>query len=179
MAKEVQHRRGTKTESNGFTGLLSEFSVDTDNTSIRVHDGTTPGGFIPSGKHHSMTLANGANVDLVKCNIANNVYGSVLLHLLYYANKTTHMVLESALYLINFANLNSALKSSIQLIKNNPIDEGSYVITTSVFTVTAVESFITDEVKINVAIAFTEAGEEPTVEKLHFKVIDSSDSFLI
>ena len=43
-ARAVQHRRGTAAQNDDFTGLPGEITIDLDNKSIRVHDGTTPGG---------------------------------------------------------------------------------------------------------------------------------------
>ena len=45
MAIQVQLRRGTATENNAFTGAIGELSFDTTNNQIRVHDGSTAGGF--------------------------------------------------------------------------------------------------------------------------------------
>jgi len=45
MATQVQFRRGTSTENNSFTGALGEVTVDTTNDTLRVHDGSTAGGF--------------------------------------------------------------------------------------------------------------------------------------
>lgn len=43
-ARAVQHRRGTAAQNDAFTGLPGEITVDLDNKTIRVHDGTTAGG---------------------------------------------------------------------------------------------------------------------------------------
>jgi len=45
MATQVQFRRGSSSENNAFTGALGEVTVDTTNDTIRVHDGSTAGGF--------------------------------------------------------------------------------------------------------------------------------------
>lgn len=45
MAKQVQIRKGTTAENDGFTGALGELSCDTQQNRLRVHDGATPGGF--------------------------------------------------------------------------------------------------------------------------------------
>ena len=45
MATQVQRRRGTAAQNNAFTGALGEFTYDETNHTIRVHDGTTPGGY--------------------------------------------------------------------------------------------------------------------------------------
>ncbi len=44
MSTAVQRRRGTAAQHATFTGLMSEFTHDTTNKAIRVHDGATPGG---------------------------------------------------------------------------------------------------------------------------------------
>ena len=44
MATQVQFRRGTTSQNNAFTGAQGEFTVDTEQWTIRIHDGTTPGG---------------------------------------------------------------------------------------------------------------------------------------
>jgi hypothetical protein len=45
MAARVKLRRGTATQHNTFTGAEAEVTVDTTNWSLRVHDGSTSGGF--------------------------------------------------------------------------------------------------------------------------------------
>jgi len=57
MAKQVIHRLGTTAEHNNFIGAEGEWTHDVDLTTIRVHDGTTVGGF-PLAKSDSQTLTN-------------------------------------------------------------------------------------------------------------------------
>jgi len=45
MATQVQLRRGSSTENDAFTGALGELTIDTTNDTVRVHDGSTAGGF--------------------------------------------------------------------------------------------------------------------------------------
>jgi len=42
--RRVKLRRGTHTQNDAFAGAIGEITVDTTNSSIRVHDGTTNGG---------------------------------------------------------------------------------------------------------------------------------------
>ena len=51
MPTQLQFRRGTTAQNNSFTGVVGELSIDTNTDNIRVHDGSTAGGFevIPSG----------------------------------------------------------------------------------------------------------------------------------
>ena len=44
MASQLQHRRGTNTETTAFTGAEGEITVNTTNKSAHVHDGLTSGG---------------------------------------------------------------------------------------------------------------------------------------
>lgn len=45
MAIQLQLRRGTTVQHSTFTGADGEITVDTDLQTIRIHDGSTPGGF--------------------------------------------------------------------------------------------------------------------------------------
>jgi hypothetical protein len=45
MPTVVQFRRGTTVQNNNFTGAVGEISVDTEIDTLRVHDGSTAGGF--------------------------------------------------------------------------------------------------------------------------------------
>jgi len=50
MATQVQFRRGSSAENDAFTGALGEVTVDTTNDSLRIHDGSTAGGFETNAK---------------------------------------------------------------------------------------------------------------------------------
>ena len=45
MPTQIQFRRGTVAQNNSFTGAAGEISVNTDIDALRVHDGSTAGGF--------------------------------------------------------------------------------------------------------------------------------------
>ena len=45
MAKQVQIRRGTTSQTSTFTGAAGEITVDTDKNTVVVHNGSTAGGF--------------------------------------------------------------------------------------------------------------------------------------
>jgi len=45
MARQIQLRRGTTTQTASFTGALGEVTVDTDKDVAVIHDGSTAGGF--------------------------------------------------------------------------------------------------------------------------------------
>ncbi len=46
MAKQLQLRRGTTAANDLFTGADGEVTVDTTNHSLRVHNGSTQGGYL-------------------------------------------------------------------------------------------------------------------------------------
>ena len=50
MSIQVQYRRGSSAQNDAFTGALGEITVDTTNDSIRIHDGSTVGGFLTNAK---------------------------------------------------------------------------------------------------------------------------------
>ena len=45
MPTQVQFRRGSGSQNNSFTGGAGEVTVNTDNNALRVHNGSTSGGF--------------------------------------------------------------------------------------------------------------------------------------
>jgi hypothetical protein len=58
MAIQVQIRRGSSAENDAFTGAAGEITVDTTNKVVRVHDGSTAGGFSLAGLTASGTITN-------------------------------------------------------------------------------------------------------------------------
>jgi hypothetical protein len=45
MSKVVQWKRGNVTVNDSYTGAAGEITIDTDNWNLRVHDGSTAGGY--------------------------------------------------------------------------------------------------------------------------------------
>ena len=58
MPTTLQFRRGTASQNNAFTGSLGELSIDTESDTIRVHDGSTAGGFTITQNAATQTLTN-------------------------------------------------------------------------------------------------------------------------
>ena len=58
MPTVLQFRRGTTTQNNSFTGTAGELSVDTTLDTVRVHDGSTQGGFALTQNAAAQTLTN-------------------------------------------------------------------------------------------------------------------------
>lgn len=58
MSTQVQYRRGSQAQNDAFTGALGEITVDTTNETLRVHDGSTAGGFALVGAAAAQTLTN-------------------------------------------------------------------------------------------------------------------------
>lgn len=62
MPTEVQFRRGTTAQNNSFTGAAGELSVNITNNSLRIHDGSTAGGFELAKADLSNTVGTGGTV---------------------------------------------------------------------------------------------------------------------
>lgn len=92
MAKRVQHIRDATAQADTFTGLIGEFTMDTTRNAIRVHDGSTPGGFetaradanniqvATNAQDGKMTAALVQNLEAAQTNIATlqtNVNGEL------------------------------------------------------------------------------------------------------
>jgi hypothetical protein len=58
MAIQVQLRRGTTAQNDGFTGVVGEVTVDTEVDTLRVHDGVTAGGATVVTLSATQTLTN-------------------------------------------------------------------------------------------------------------------------
>ena len=58
MPTVVQFRRGTTSQNDAFTGANGEISIDTDRDTIRVHNGSTAGGFEIASLSATQTLSN-------------------------------------------------------------------------------------------------------------------------
>ena len=58
MPTALQLRRGTTSQNDSFTGAVGEISVDTTLDTLRVHDGSTAGGFVTSNTTSAQTLTN-------------------------------------------------------------------------------------------------------------------------
>jgi hypothetical protein len=58
MPTVVQFRRGSTTQNNAFTGAEGELTVDTTLDTLRVHDGSTAGGYELVQKAATQTLTN-------------------------------------------------------------------------------------------------------------------------
>ena len=58
MPTVLQFRRGTTTQNNNFTGSAGELSIDTTLDTVRVHDGSTAGGFGLTQNAAAQTLTN-------------------------------------------------------------------------------------------------------------------------
>jgi hypothetical protein len=58
MPTVLQFRRGTTAQNNSFTGSAGELSIDTTLDTVRVHDGSTAGGFEITQNTATQTLTN-------------------------------------------------------------------------------------------------------------------------
>ena len=58
MPTVLQHRRGTTSQNNSFTGAIGEITYDTTLDTLRIHDGSTAGGFTSVSLGATQTLTN-------------------------------------------------------------------------------------------------------------------------
>jgi hypothetical protein len=72
MPLQLQFRRGTAAQNNAFTGAVGEIAVDTDNKTIRVHDGSIAGGISLVNVNATQTLTNKTLTAPVISTISNN-----------------------------------------------------------------------------------------------------------
>jgi len=61
MSIKVQFRRGNTTQTAAFTGAVAEVTVNTDNNTLVVHDGTTSGGWQTPTLAYTQAAFNTAN----------------------------------------------------------------------------------------------------------------------
>ena len=73
MPTEVQFRRGTTAQNNSFTGAAGELSVNTDNNSLRIHDGSTAGGFELAKSDLSNSVGTGGTVFAANVGIGTTI----------------------------------------------------------------------------------------------------------
>ena len=96
MPTEVQFRRGTTAQNNSFTGAAGELSVNTTNNSLRIHDGSTAGGFEVAKADLSNTVGTGGTL------FAENV------------GIGTTIVITSAFQLQNIASIDATTTATIE-----------------------------------------------------------------
>tara|TARA_R110000744_G_scaffold178545_9_gene297504 strand:+ start:6289 stop:7926 length:1638 start_codon:yes stop_codon:yes gene_type:complete len=58
MPTVLQHRRGTTSQNDSFTGAVGEITYDTTLDTLRIHDGSTGGGFTSVSLGATQTLTN-------------------------------------------------------------------------------------------------------------------------
>lgn len=78
MTRVLQIRRGTSAQHENFVGLPGEITMDTDNKTIRLHDGETLGG---------ITVGNGGNGNTeFDINSVPDDFGQILSHSMHQNN---------------------------------------------------------------------------------------------
>lgn len=66
---QILLKRGNTVQSSGYVGPIGEVTLDTDLDTLRIHDGSTPGGY--------SILATKADIDQVNSDIANISLGTI------------------------------------------------------------------------------------------------------
>ena len=64
MPTQIQFRRGTTAQNNSFSGAAGEITVNTSNNTIRIHDGSTAGGFELAKRGNVSLLTTGTSLEL-------------------------------------------------------------------------------------------------------------------
>ena len=101
MPTQVQFRRGTTAQNNSFTGAVGELSIDTDKDALRIHDGTTSGGF-EQAKVDLTNVSGATNLSLSGITTTNSLsIGST-------------QVISSARQLQNIASLDATTTATIE-----------------------------------------------------------------
>ena len=99
MAQQWQLRRGTTEQNNTFTGAIGEVTVDTTTHELRVHDGTTAGGYTIGESIITNKISGGIleNAQNLKFNDKTLKAGSVV----YFPNGSTFdpVTLQSDVYI--------------------------------------------------------------------------------
>ncbi len=110
MPTTLQLRRGTTAEQDAFTGAVGEVSVDTTLKQLRLHDGSTQGGYIVGEDDAALSdRMQVANTQTLFTNVTANLNS-------YIANTEVR---------INWLNSNGEASSSLLPATNNAIDLGS------------------------------------------------------
>jgi len=78
MPTQVQFRRGTTAQNDNFTGAAGELSVDTTNNTVRIHNGSTAGGYALARADLSNTSALTASSTTTLTNKTINLSGNTL-----------------------------------------------------------------------------------------------------
>ena len=110
MPTTLQLRRGTTAEQDAFTGAVGEVSVDTTLKQLRLHDGSTQGGYVVGEDDAALSdRMQVANTQTLFTNVTANLNS-------YIANTEVR---------INWLNSNGEASSSLLPATNNAIDLGS------------------------------------------------------
>ncbi|MFQ6778236.1 MAG: hypothetical protein ACLRFI_02990 [Alphaproteobacteria bacterium] len=98
MSRQIQIRRGTTVENNNFTGAEGEITVDTTTKQLRIHDGTTPGGFIVGRESYSKTETDNQFTNKSNINLSNiTATGKeVIAHLAMPSNRYVNLTLGAS-----------------------------------------------------------------------------------
>ena len=67
MTRTIQILRGTTAQNNAYTGSVGELTMDTENNTVRIHDGSTLGGHALANKATTLAgygITDGANTAL-------------------------------------------------------------------------------------------------------------------
>lgn len=140
MTKTLQLKRGTTTANNAYTGSVGEITVDTTTHSIRVHDGSTAGGY---------TLAPGGEMNVIDTIQLNGTAQTV-------TDKTVNLAVQEP--------ITSANKLSASLVDDSSTTNKKFVTTTEKNTWNGKQDSISDlgTIRTNASEALKQKSTLPT-----------------
>ena len=86
MSTQLQFRRGNTAQTSTFTGAVAELTVNTDNNTLIVHDGTTSGGFPLSLQSSSLANVGAGLITVTGAYQANAGAGNITVTNAFQAN---------------------------------------------------------------------------------------------
>ena len=131
MSRQIQIRRGTTAENEAFTGAEGEVVFDTQKHELRVHDGSTQGGYVIPTKSYSYSkieldslLDNKANSAFSNTDLSDYVIESQLPSVqnsnTWYKKYKSGWVEQGGIVSVNvFANTDTAWSASLPISMSN------------------------------------------------------------
>ena len=119
MPSVLQLRRGTTSQNNAFTGAIGELSYDTEVDTIRVHDGSTAGGFAMSTASATETLTNKTTTNLVQNGTAT---GTAI-------KDEDNMASNSATHLATQQSIKAYVDTELSALSSTSISQGNSNVT--------------------------------------------------
>ncbi len=122
MSRVLQVRRGTAAQNDNFTGLPGELSFDTDNKTLRVHDGVVLGGY-ELARTDQMSSAVHTAISALSDDFWTSIVNRNIAHPINIATTDAIAITDTA-YIEHFCNYKNVLFAQILLVCQS--DEHGY-----------------------------------------------------